>query len=149
MESDSKFHARVEATTGFQLDEIPRGEVAEMRPEMRRVARYLPGGGREYVYESRPEMWRRAQILDGSDEDNPKGFGDRWVVRLKRPGSDAYESVEVTDFAIMRKDAGWANETWTPSPENGEALSGADHPGVEVTTDKRGLTFLARRGLRA
>jgi hypothetical protein len=148
METDDKFRERVEVTTGFSLEEVPHGEVSELRPSMRRVARYLPGGGREYVYERSPEVWRHAQVLDGSDEDNPRGRGDRWTVRFRRPGSDTYESVDVVDFAIMRNDAGWANETWAPSVENGEALTGADAHGVEVTGDKRGLTFLVRRGPR-
>ncbi len=149
MESDVKFRDRVAAVTGFSLEEIPSGGASELRPSMRRVARYLPGGGREYVYERQPEDWRHSQVLAGSSEDDPRGAEDVWTVRFKRPGSDSYESVEAVDFAIARKDAGWANETWAPSAENGEALAGADVHGVEVTGDKRGLTFLARLARRA
>lgn len=148
METDEKFRARVESTTGFSLEEIPRGEVSEMRPEMRRVARYLPAGGREYVYESAPEIWRHAVVHDGSTEDNPRGASDRWTLHFRRPGADTYERVEVLDFAITRNDAGWANEAWAPS-ERGEQLEGLDAHGVEITSDRRGLTFLVRRGPRA
>jgi hypothetical protein len=116
---------------------------------MQRVARYLPGGGREYVYDRGNETWRHCQVLDGTDEDHPRGNGEKWTLHFRRPDSTTYERIEVVDFAITRNGLGWANEAWLPSDENGPELVGGTYTGAEITVDRRGLTFLVRRDLRA